>query len=85
MELIKNRITKIEPWQRTLYILFFAQMMVAVGFASIFPFLPFYVEQLGSSTGLSIELLSGLVFSAQSLYDDDRFPYVGCNRRPVWA
>jgi len=66
MELIKNHITKIEPWQRTLYILFFAQMMVAVGFASIFPFLPFYVEQLGSSTGLSIELLSGLVFSAQS-------------------
>jgi len=66
MEWIKHRITKIEPWQRTLYILFFAQMMVAVGFASIFPFLPFYVEQLGSSTGLSIELLSGLVFSAQS-------------------
>ena len=66
MELLKSYITKIEPWKRTLYILFFAQMMVAVGFASIFPFLPFYVEQLGSSTGLSIELLSGLVFSAQS-------------------
>ena len=56
----------LKTWQRTLYILFFAQLMVAVGFSSIFPFLPLYVEQLGSSTGLSIELLSGLVYSAQA-------------------
>lgn len=54
------------PWQRTLYILVLAQVMVAVGFSSIFPFLPLYVEQLGSSTGMSIELLSGLVYSAQA-------------------
>jgi DHA1 family multidrug resistance protein-like MFS transporter len=52
-------------WQRTLYIMFFAQLMTAVGFSSIFPFLPLYVEELGSSSGLSIELLAGLVFSAQ--------------------
>lgn len=53
-------------WKRTLYILFFAQLMVSVGFSSVFPFLPLYVEQLGSSTGMSIELLAGLVYSAQS-------------------
>jgi DHA1 family multidrug resistance protein-like MFS transporter len=53
-------------WQRTLYIMFFAQLMVAVGFSSIFPFLPLYVEQLGSTTGMSIELLAGLVYSAQA-------------------
>ena len=53
-------------WERTLYIMFFAQFMTAVGFSSIFPFLPLYVEDLGSSTGASIELLSGLVFSAQA-------------------
>jgi MFS transporter, DHA1 family, multidrug resistance protein len=53
-------------WQKTLYIMFFAQLMTAVGFSSIFPFLPLYVQELGSSSGLSIELLSGLVFSAQS-------------------
>jgi len=52
-------------WQRTLWVLFFAQVMTAVGFSSIFPFLPFYVKSLGSSSGLSIELLAGLVFSAQ--------------------
>lgn len=52
-------------WQRTLYIMFFAQMMTAVGFSSIFPFLPLYVKDLGSAYGLSIELLAGLVYSAQ--------------------
>jgi DHA1 family multidrug resistance protein-like MFS transporter len=54
------------PWQRTLYIMFFAQMMTAVGFSSINPFLPLYVKDLGSSTDLSIELLAGLVYSAQA-------------------
>lgn len=46
--------------------LFVGQLLTAVGFSSFFPFLPFYVEQLGSVSGLSIELLSGLVFSAQA-------------------
>ena len=56
-----------KSWQRTLYILVFVQLMSAVGFSSIFPFLPLYVEELGSQFGLSVELLSGLVFSAQAL------------------
>ena len=54
------------PWERTLYILAFSQLITTVGFSSIFPFLPLYVEDLGSTSGLSIELLSGLVFSAQA-------------------
>lgn len=54
-------------WHTTLLIMFFAQSMVSVGFSSVFPFLPLYVRDLGSSTGLSVELLSGLVFSAQSV------------------
>ncbi len=53
-------------WKRTLFILAFVQFVSAVGMSSIFPFLPLYVEELGSSTGLSVELLSGLVFSAQA-------------------
>ncbi len=66
--MLRKRLQQItqEGWQRTLYILFFAQLMTAVGFSSIFPFLPLYVSELGSSTGSSIELLSGLVFSAQA-------------------
>ncbi|MDQ3458406.1 MAG: MFS transporter, partial [Deinococcota bacterium] len=56
-----------EAWQRNLYILIFAQLVTAVGFSSIFPFLPLYVGALGSQSGLSVELLAGLVISAQAL------------------
>ncbi len=55
-----------KTWQRNLYILAFVQLVSAVGFSSIFPFLPLYIEDLGSSTGLSIEFMSGMVFSAQA-------------------
>jgi MFS transporter, DHA1 family, multidrug resistance protein len=53
-------------WRRTLYIMFVVQVMSSVGFSSIFPFLPLYVQTLGSQWGLSIELLAGLVYSAQA-------------------
>jgi DHA1 family multidrug resistance protein-like MFS transporter len=56
-----------EPWRRTLYILFFAQVITAIGFSSIFPFLPLYVKSLGSVSGLGTELLSGLVYSSTAL------------------
>jgi DHA1 family multidrug resistance protein-like MFS transporter len=49
-----------------LYIIFFAQLITAVGFSSIFPFLPLYVKDLGAVTDMSIEFLAGLVFSAQA-------------------
>jgi len=55
-----------KSWQRTLYILALVQFMSAVGFSAIFPFLPLYIEELGSSSGLSLELLAGLVYSAQA-------------------
>ncbi len=57
----------VEPWQRTLYIMFVAQLLTAVGFSVIFPFLSLYVTELGSSTSLSVEFLAGAVFSAQAL------------------
>jgi len=60
------RLQNTEAWQRTLYITFIAQIMTAIGFSSIFPFLPLYVESLGSSSQLSIEFLAGLVYSAQA-------------------
>jgi DHA1 family multidrug resistance protein-like MFS transporter len=53
-------------WHRTLYILAFNQLASAAGFSSVFPFLPLYVEELGSTTGLSIEILAGLVYSGQA-------------------
>jgi MFS transporter, DHA1 family, multidrug resistance protein len=66
--MIFQRIQKMmgSPWQRTLLILFVAQLMVGVGFSSIFPFLPLYVQALGSAHGISLDLLAGLVFSGQA-------------------
>jgi DHA1 family multidrug resistance protein-like MFS transporter len=54
-------------WQITLAIVFLAQMLTAVGFSLVFPFLPLYVEHLGSTTGLSVEWMAGLVIAVQGL------------------
>ena len=54
-------------WQRTLAILFIGQLVTAVGFSSIFPFLPLYVQELGTETGLSTDFLAGMVYSAQAI------------------
>lgn len=53
-------------WQTTLWIMFAAQLISAVGFSVIFPFLPLYVGELGTNTGLSLEFWAGMVFSAQA-------------------
>ena len=54
-------------WQLVLAVVFLSQLMNAVGFSLVFPFLPLYVQDLGSTTGLSVELMAGLVISAQGL------------------
>lgn len=61
------QLRNIEPWQRTLYIMFVAQLVTAIGFSNIFPFLSLYVSALGTNTTLSVEFLAGAVFSAQAL------------------
>lgn len=53
-------------WKRTLYVLFFAQLMTALGFSSSFPFLSLYVKSLPRQTELSYDLLIGLAFSLQA-------------------
>ena len=64
---LQTRLRANEPWQRTLLIMFFVQLTSAVGFSLIFPFLPLYVQYLGARSSLSIEFLSGMVFSAQAI------------------
>lgn len=54
-------------WQRNLWIMFAAQLLSAVGFSVIFPFLPLYVQHLGSAWHWDTRLLAGLVFSAQAV------------------
>jgi DHA1 family multidrug resistance protein-like MFS transporter len=47
--------------------MFGAQFLSAVGFSTIFPFLPNYVEHLGSSSGAPLLLMVTLVFSSQAI------------------
>lgn len=54
-------------WKKILILMFFAHLVSSMGFSSIFPFLPLYVKELGTDTNLSIEFLSGLVFSSQGI------------------
>ena len=64
---LRRRHLQLEPWQRTLAVMFVAQVCTAIGFSIIFPFLPLYIEDLGTNTGLSIEFWAGMVFSAQAV------------------
>lgn len=52
------------PWQRTLTIMFFAQVVTSIAFSSIFPFLPLYIGSLERVTRAGTELFSGMVFSS---------------------
>jgi MFS transporter, DHA1 family, multidrug resistance protein len=47
--------------------MFAAQLLSAVGFSTIFPFLPNYVEHLGSARGAPLLLMVTLVFSVQAV------------------
>ncbi len=57
--------SKQNSWKLTLGIVFMSQIFCAVGFSMIFPFLPLYIEDLGSTMGLSIEFLAGMVIAVQ--------------------
>lgn len=54
-------------WKLTLSVAFVAQVLSAVGFSMMFPFLPLHIETLGTTTGLSTELAAGLIISVQGL------------------
>jgi DHA1 family multidrug resistance protein-like MFS transporter len=54
-------------WNRTLWLLVVTQFVSAMGFSIIFPFLPLYLVGLESSGRLSLETLSGLIYSVQAL------------------
>jgi len=60
-------IRKSRGWKWSLYVVAFAQLISATGFSLVFPFLPFYVEFLGTHTHIGIEFWSGMVFSALGL------------------
>ena len=64
-------------WKRTLTLLVGAQFSSALGFSIIFPFLPLYLKELRTGTNLSIEMLSGLIYSVQAVTMTIASPFWG--------
>lgn len=54
-------------WQRTLWVMFVAQVTTAIGFSVFFPFLPLFVKELGSVWNINIDLMIALAFSGQGI------------------
>jgi len=54
-------------WRRTVTVMFLAQLLASLGFSTIFPFLPQYVDELGSRSGGSTVFWVAAVFSVQGV------------------
>ena len=55
---------KLEPWRKNLYVIAFSQFVALGGGHLVFPFMPFYVEELGVTDPGQIALWSGLLGTA---------------------
>jgi DHA1 family multidrug resistance protein-like MFS transporter len=56
-----------ETWKRNLYVIWIAEMVAISGFSVVFPFLPYYVQELGITELHQVELWSGLLFASQAV------------------
>jgi DHA1 family multidrug resistance protein-like MFS transporter len=57
----------LEAWKRNLYVIWVAELVAIAGFSVVFPFLPYYVQELGITDLHEVELWSGLLFAAQAV------------------
>ncbi|HAL55280.1 MAG TPA: hypothetical protein DCP63_02080 [Bacteroidetes bacterium] len=55
--------TGLEPWRRTLYIIWSSQLIAMMGMSLVVPFLPFYVRTLGVTAPEDVARWSGYVFA----------------------
>jgi DHA1 family multidrug resistance protein-like MFS transporter len=56
-----------QSWQLTLYIVFIAQLLSIIGFAFTFPFLPFYLRELGVTEERLVPIWAGFIMASSSL------------------
>jgi DHA1 family multidrug resistance protein-like MFS transporter len=57
----------VKAWQRNLYIIWVSQLVAVSGFAVVFPFLPYYVQELSVTELHQVELWSGVLFATQAV------------------
>lgn len=58
---------RLETWKRNLYVIWAAELAAIAGFSVVFPFLPYYVQELGVTETHEIELWSGALFASQAV------------------
>ncbi|MBN2438516.1 MAG: MFS transporter [Deltaproteobacteria bacterium] len=56
-----------QPWQRTLYVMFAAQLLSIIGFAFVLPFLPFYIRELGVTDERLVPVWAGVLAGSAGL------------------
>ena len=54
-------------WKRNLYVVWVAELLAIAGFSVAFPFLPYYVQELGVTEPGEVELWSGIIIAAQAM------------------
>jgi DHA1 family multidrug resistance protein-like MFS transporter len=57
----------VETWKRNLYVIWVAELVAISGFSVVFPFLPYYVQELGITELHQVELWSGVLFATQAV------------------
>jgi DHA1 family multidrug resistance protein-like MFS transporter len=58
---------KLEPWQRNLYAVWVAQFLALMGANLVFPFIPFFVKDLGIESDQDAALWTGVLSTATGL------------------
>ncbi|TVQ20408.1 MAG: MFS transporter [Spirochaetaceae bacterium] len=54
-------------WKRNLYVSWFTQILALTGFGFVFPFLPFFIQELGVTEPAELRLWTGILSSAPAL------------------
>lgn len=53
----------LQPWRRTLYVIWVAQLIAMMGMSLVVPFLPFFIRDLGVTSNSDVARWSGFVFA----------------------
>jgi len=59
--------TASESWQKNLYAVFVAQLLVMAGFSFVFPFMPLFIEKVGNFTSREAAFWAGIAGGASGI------------------
>jgi DHA1 family multidrug resistance protein-like MFS transporter len=56
-----------EPWRKNLYVMFFAEFIVLMGFSFVIPFTPLFIQELGNFNSSEAALWSGIAIGISGI------------------